>query len=122
MILVDTSVWIDHFHSPEALLVSLLEKEEALTHPFVIGELALGRLKNRSQFLHDLQLLPRMYPALNPEVLDWVERHRLYGKGISWVDAHLLFSCSSDQCEFWTRDKALLAVSRSLGVKTHPSR
>ncbi len=115
--LVDTSVWIDHLHSPDAFLISLLEKDEALTHPFIIGELALGHFKNRSQILHDLQLLPRVFPALNPEVMDWVEKHRLYGKGINWVDAHLLFSCSSDQSEFWTRDKALWAVSRSLGVK-----
>ena len=69
--LVDTSVWVDHLHSPNAFLISLLEKDEALTHPFIIGELALGHLKNRSQFLHDLQLLPLLYPALNPEVLDW---------------------------------------------------
>jgi hypothetical protein len=115
--LVDTSVWIDHLHSPDAFLISLLEKDEVLTHPFIIGELALGHLKNRSQILHDLLLLPRIYPALNPEVMDWVEERRLNGKGINWVDAHLLFSCYSDECEFWTRDKALKAVARSLGVK-----
>jgi len=120
--LVDTSVWIDHLHSPDAFLISLLEKDEVLTHPFIIGELALGHLKNRSQILHDLQFLPSLFPALNPEVMDWVEKHRLYGKGINWVDAHLLFSCSSDQCEFWTRDKALWAVSRSLGVKIRTAR
>jgi hypothetical protein len=99
-----------------------LEKEEASIHPFIMGELALGRLKNRSQFLHDLQLLPEMHTALDSEILNWIEKFHLYGKGINWVDAHLLFSCFSEQCEFWTRDKALLVVSSSIGVKTHSTR
>jgi len=122
LILVDTSIWIDHLHSPDAFLISLLDKEEVVTHPFILGELALGRLKNRAQILHDLKMLPQMVPSLNPEVLDWVEEHRLYGKGVNWVDAHLLFSCFSDECEFWTRDKALITISRLLGVKTHSIR
>ncbi len=122
MILVDTSVWIDHFHSPDKNLISLLEKQEVLVHPFVIGELSLGHLKHRDQILRDLQLLSRIPPAPDSEVLGWVEKQRLFGKGINWVDAHLLLSCLLNGSEFWTRDKILLVTGRTTGVKAHSGR
>jgi predicted nucleic acid-binding protein len=120
--LVDTSVWIDHLHRPDKRLVFLLEEEAVLVHPFVIGELSLGHLRQRNRFLHDLSLLPLLPPASDPQVLEWIGEHRLFGKGLNWADAHLLLSCLLNDAEFWTRDKVLWKTAVSAGIKTRPNR
>ena len=119
MILVDSSVWIDHFRGKESRLALLLNEEQVVIHPCVIGELALGSLKNRSQALQDLQLLPQISPATDTETMEWIERRRIFGKGIGWMDAHLLLSCILSNTELWTADKPLASVARFCGAKLY---
>jgi len=119
MILVDSSVWISHFRGKEPRLASLLNDEQVVTHPCVIGELALGSLKNRSQVLGDLQMLPQISPASDKETMEWIERRRIFGKGIGWIDAHLLLSCILNSTELWTADKTLFSVARFCRAKLY---
>jgi predicted nucleic acid-binding protein len=108
VILVDSSVWIEHLRSHSAQLAVLLEEGLVYTHPAVIGELACGHLKNRIEFLALLRSLPSFPVATDDEVMAYVNNHKLYGKGIGWVDAHLLASVAlSDQGELLTFDKRL---------------
>ena len=117
MILVDTSVWIDHFRGEEPLLVALLGSGEVLTHPFVIGELACGNLRNRREILGQLRRLPSAPHATDDEVLGFIERRMLMGRGIGYVDAHLLASGAlAPDCRLWTRDVRLTTVARSIGL------
>jgi predicted nucleic acid-binding protein len=118
VILADTSVWINHFRGSERGLVPLLTEDQILVHPFVVGELSLGHIPHRHQILAHLQSLPRVLSATDEEVLGWVEKRRLFGKGIGWVDAHLILSCLLSGAEFWTADKTLSAAARTNGVKT----
>ena len=118
MILADTSVWINHFRGSEPGLAPLLMEDQVLMHPFVMGELSLGHLTRRNQILAYLQSLPPILSATHEEVLGWVEKRRLFGKGIGWVDAHLILSCLLSGAEFWTADKTLSAGARTSGVKT----
>lgn len=90
MVLVDTSVWVDHLRSGDTALVALLEAREVLTHPFVIGELACGNLANRATIMALLDDLPGVTAAADEELLFFIERHSLMGCGIGYVDAHLL--------------------------------
>ena len=115
MILVDSSVWIDHLRTGESALVELLNTGRVLAHPFVIGELACGNLKNRTAVLSLLQDLPAAPVATDDEVLFFIERHSLMGRGIGYIDAHLLaaVSLAGTGC-VWTRDKRLNAVAKSL--------
>ncbi len=92
MILVDTSVWIDHLRSGNRKLQPLLEEAEVLAHPFVVGQLACGTLRNRQEVLALLQALPEAQVAEHEEVMHVPERERLYGRGIGWIDARLLAS------------------------------
>ena len=96
MILVDTSVWVDHLRAGEQGLEELLQHGRVLMHPFVIGELACGNLQNREMVLMLLHELPRAPVATDEEALLFIDRHRLYGLGIGYIDAHLLasFSCT----------------------------
>ncbi|MBO0841024.1 MAG: type II toxin-antitoxin system VapC family toxin [Sciscionella sp.] len=120
MILVDTSIWIDHLHAADSTLVSLLSQSMVATHPMVIGELALGSLRDRKKFLELLADLPPLPAANHDEVLYFVNEKRLYGKGLSLVDAHLLASVRlSSGARLWTRDKRLATVARTLGVVFH---
>jgi len=114
VILVDTSVWIDHLRSGNPTLVSLLEEEQVATHPFVIGELACGTLRHRSQILTLLRVLPSTRVAEHDEVLQFVERHRLYGRRIGWIDAHLLASTMLSGTTLWTLDHPLRGAAGSL--------
>jgi predicted nucleic acid-binding protein len=113
MILADSSVWIDHFHGRQKSLSPLLKNKQILIHPIVLGELALGQIKNRTQVLRDLALLPQAMIALDKEVLDLVERRNLFGKGLGWADAHLLASCLLSGAQLWTNDKTLLNAARA---------
>lgn len=117
MILVDTSIWIDHLHASEAILVSLLTDDRVATHPFVVQELALGSIRNRSTVLELLNSLTTLTPITHAELLSYLERHRLWGRGLSAVDVHLLGSTvTTPGCEIWTRDKGLQAAAAAVGV------
>lgn len=117
MILVDTSVWIDHLRAGDAYLAALLTGSRVLMHPFVLGELACGNLRNREQALALLKALPKASVASDGEVLFFIERHALMGRGIGYVDAHLLAAVTlSDMARLWTRDKRLRMVANSLAL------
>ncbi len=117
MILVDTSVWIDHLRHGDVELTRLLNTGQVLTHRFVIGELALGSLQNRNIVLSTLQNLPQVTVASDEEVLHFIENHALFGTGIGYIDAHLLAAVRlSPGALLWTRDKRLLAESVRLGL------
>ena len=90
MILVDTSVWIEHLRAGDERLTALLDAGEVLAHPFVIGELALGNLRGREAFMRDLRDLPRAAVVDDEEVLRFIERQGLFGRGIGYIDTHLL--------------------------------
>lgn len=116
MILVDTSVWIDHLRSGDEGLAALLNGSLVLMHPFVVGELACGNLRHRETVLGLLQELPQATVATDTEVLFFIERHALMGRGIGYIDAHLLASASlSDAARLWTRDIRLREVATELG-------
>jgi hypothetical protein len=117
MILVDTSIWIGHFRTGDERLQSLLHDGSVLTHPFVIGELALGRLPERHSLLADLHALPRAIVAGDAEVLAFIEFNRLAGLGVGYVDAHLLASARlTAEASIWTGDKRLAMVADRLGL------
>lgn len=116
MILVDTSVWIDHLRRGEDDLVTALEAEQVLTPPFVVGELACGNLKNRSELLSLWQELPRAVVASEAEVLGFIEQRKLMGRGIGYLDVHLLASAALTEVQLWTRDKRLAAVGGELDL------
>ena len=116
MTLVDTSVWVDHLRRRNERLAVLLDDAQVLGHPFVVGELACGNLKNRRAILELLAALPAVSQAEHAEVLHLVESHLLNGRGLGWVDAHLLASCLINGCELWTFDKPLRAAAIGLGI------
>jgi predicted nucleic acid-binding protein len=118
LILADTSVWIDHFRSGHQQLRQNLEHGRIVTHPFVVGELALGLLKDRSKTLALLDLLPHVPVARPEEVRAMIEARRLYGQGIGLTDAHLIASVFlSPSTLLWTRDKQLRRVAQNLGIQ-----
>lgn len=115
MILVDTSIWIDHLRSGDAQLVTLLQSDQVLGHPWVTGELALGNLARRDEVLGLLHNLPQATVATDLEVMTLIDHHRLFGLGIGYVDAHLLASAKlSAGAKLWTRDKRLHATAVQL--------
>lgn len=107
MVLADTSVWIQHFRQGEPTLANRLSEGLVLMHPFVSGELACGNLKNRAAILSALHALPPAKVASTTEVLHLIEDWRLWGRGLGWIDAHLLASALLSHCGFWTLDKRL---------------
>lgn len=116
MILADTSVWIDHLRSGDEKLAPLLHDGLILIHPFVVGELACGNLRDRESVLGLLQAMPRATVATDTEVLFFIERHALMGRGIGYIDAHLLASASlSRTARLWTRDARLGKVAAEMG-------
>ena len=116
MILVDSSVWINHFRKPSSRLAKLLNDDEVIVHPLVIGEIACGNLKNRTEILALLHALPKSTKADDEEVLYFLEHHSLSGVGVGLIDVHLLASCLMDQNFLWTVDKRLEAVAKQLQV------
>lgn len=117
MILVDTSIWVDHLRHGDDRLASLLNECKVLIHSFVIGELACGNLKNRAEILRLLQNLPQAAIATDAEVLFYIERHQLMVRGIGYIDAHLMASAALEEPTLlWTRDKRLSAVASGLGL------
>ena len=117
MILVDTSVWVEHLRHGLPRLATLLQEGEVLIHPWVIGELACGNLRNRQQVLELLQGLPVATVASDAEVLLLIERDRLMGRGIGYVDVHLLASARLSYCRLWTQDRRLAAVAHEQGLE-----
>ena len=116
MILVDTSVWVDHLRRGDTKLAVLLERSSVLMHPFVVGEIACGSLADRATILELLQDLPAAIVADNGEALRFIDRYVLHGKGIGFVDVHLLASVALTQgAKLWTRDRKLHAAARVLG-------
>jgi hypothetical protein len=116
LILVDTSVWVDHLRRGDAGLIELLERSAVLMHPFVVGEIACGSLHDRATLLELLQDLPAAAVASPDEVLSFIDRHALHGKGIGYVDAHLLASVAlTPGSRLWTRDTRLRSLADSLG-------
>lgn len=111
MILVDTSVWVDHFRNQDPTLTELLLRGQVLMHPFVRGELALGNLKPRTEILTLLRDLPHAAVAEESELMHVIESRKLMGLGIGLIDAHLLVSTLLDSCQLLTRDKRLRAIA-----------
>lgn len=117
MILVDTSVWVEHLRSGNATLASELEAGRVLAHPFVIGEVACGTLRNRREMLELLGRLPSAPMATHAEALDFLERRALMGRGVGFVDVHLLASAAlAAPARLWTRDRRLAAIAIDLGL------
>ena len=121
MILVDTSIWIDHLRADNSALRRLLDAGRVLMHPFVIGELALGRMRQREMILAALSDLPRAELASDAEVLGFVDREALFGRRIGYVDVHLLASVRlTAGARLWTRDARLRDVAEELGLAMTP--
>jgi predicted nucleic acid-binding protein len=114
LILVDTSVWVDHLRRGDAQLVDLLGANSVLMHPFVVGEIACGSLADRALTLDLLLSLPAALVAEPDEALIYLDQHGLHGKGIGYVDVHLLASTAISGAKLWTRDKRLRIVAQEL--------
>lgn len=122
MILVDTSVWAEHIRREVRPLSALLLAGLVLAHPFVIGEIAMGNLRQRDVFLRGLQDLPQAVVATDHEVMRFIDRDRLFGSGIGYVDAHLLAAARlSSGAALWTFNKRLNAVAARLGLAYEPA-
>ena len=116
MVLVDTSIWIDHFRFSVERLQVLLREDRVMIHPLIIGELACGNLRNRSVTLELLDSLPKPKVASEGEARHVIETSNLYGLGIGFLDVHLLSSSLLTGCQLWTKDKALLGVAENMGL------
>ena len=117
MILVDTSVWIDHIKSTDPVLSQLLARDRVFAHRFVMGELAMGSIRQREAVLSAYRKLPRAIVADDEDVLRTIEQHGLFGRGIGFIDVHLLASaCLTPDTQLWSHDKRLAAVAEALGV------
>lgn len=116
MILVDTSVWIDHLRHSERHLHDLLQAKSVITHPFVIEELACGHFKDRSQIIDLLQALPTVPVATHIEVVNLISNKGLYGAGLGSVDVHLIASAMLAGASIWSKDKALVSEAQKLGL------
>lgn len=117
MILADTSVWIDHLRAPDPRLQDLLDRQQILIHPFVIGELALGSMRDRPRTMFALKRLPPAMMSRDRDVVAMIDNHRLHGRGIGYVDAHLLASTLiTPEALIWSTDRRLMAVARDLSI------
>jgi predicted nucleic acid-binding protein len=122
LILVDTSVWADHLRAGDPALSDLLNAGSVLSHPFVIGELALGHLRRRNSVLELLSNLPRASIASDAEVLHFIGAAAIFGRGVGYIDAHLLAASRlTADARLWTRDKRLHAVAAALGLAFAPA-
>jgi predicted nucleic acid-binding protein len=116
MILVDTSIWVDHLRAGDRQLAGMLMDDAVLGHPFVVGEIACGALRNRAEILELLRHLPQAPVVEHEEVLALVEGHGLAGSGLGWIDVHLLASAALAGQRLWTRDRRLAGAARRLGL------
>jgi hypothetical protein len=118
--LVDTSVWVDHFRRRDPALAELLERGEVDCHPFIIGEIACGNLRRRTEILTLLQDLPQTPAVEHDEALAFVDTHDLIGSGLGWIDVHLLASARLGGTFLWSRDRRLAAAAHRLGLFHQP--
>lgn len=116
MIVVDTSVWVEHLKAGDPELARLLNDGQVLGHPFVLGELALGGLRNRKGVLEAMAGLPQAVVATHEEVVALIDGRALWGRGVGFVDAHLLASTTLSGARLWTRDRGLAAVAADLDL------
>jgi predicted nucleic acid-binding protein len=116
MVLVDSSIWIAHFRDGQPELADLLTDGLVLMHPFICGELACGNLKKRLTLLSDLSALPQAHRASDADVMHLIDVRRLWGRGLGWVDVHLLAAALVSNCRFWTLDKRLDSVASELAL------
>jgi predicted nucleic acid-binding protein len=116
MILVDTSVWVDHLRRGNDELAKLLVDDRVLCHPFVVGELACGRLTDREEILGRLQALPQARGVEHREALHFIDMHRLAGVGLGWVDVNLIASAVLSAAALWSFDRGLTTAARRLGL------
>ena len=117
MILVDTSIWVDHVRQANPRLILLLDRGDVLTHPMIIGELAVGNLPERDVFLTRLQRLFSTAVATDAEVLTFIQRNRLFGLGIGYVDCHLLAATMlTSGAILWSRDLRLSTIANRMGL------
>ncbi len=116
MVLVDTSVWVSHLRRHNLRLENLLSFEFVYCHPLIIAELACGHLNNRREILLSLQELPSVKLATDEDILVFIEKHSLYGKGLGVIDIHLLASCMLSHLSLWTEDKSLQKAADRLGI------
>ena len=116
MVLVDTSVWVDHLRRGDDALAEFLNAGEVVCHPFVIGELACGGIRNRSEFLALLSALPSLDNVTDAEALSFIDQHSLMQRGLGLIDVHLLASCMLAGVPLWTRDARLADAARQLGL------
>jgi predicted nucleic acid-binding protein len=117
MVLVDTSVWVAHLQRGIGRLEALLNEGDVICHPFIVGELACGNLKNRVEILSLLQTLPMAIHAEHGEVMHFIENYSLMGKGLGYIDMHLLASAMLTKVPLWTLDKKLSMISSKLGLE-----
>ena len=120
MVLVDTSVWVRHLREGDPDLEQLLDSGEVMCHPYIVGELACGNLKNRREVLSLLQLLPPATPAKHEEVLQFIEQNHLMGKGLGYIDVHLSASAVLTGVPMWSYDKKLDEANEGLGIRYIP--
>jgi predicted nucleic acid-binding protein len=116
MILVDTSVWVEHFRQGNIALEKMLQEGKVFCHPFIIGELACGNLKNRHEILSWLKALPEAAKAEDKEVLRFIEAQKLMGKGLGYIDMHLLASALLSRLSLWTLDVKLKNIAHDMSV------
>ena len=116
VVLADTSIWIDHFNQGDSRLEYLLNENEVVTHPFIIGELACGNMKNRTLIFGLLHALPSIPEISKEEFFSFLDHHRLFGTGLGYVDVHLLASALISNCVIYTRDKSLLSSAIKLKI------
>ena len=116
MVLVDTSVWVSHLRESNSILEQYLNKGEVISHPFVIGELACGNIKNRSEILSLFGALPKSDTLTDEEVLFFIEKNSLMGKGLGLIDIHLLASAILSKSGLWTLDVKLRQEAHILGI------
>ena len=117
MILVDTSIWVAHFRDGTSGLEILLNDGEVMIHPFVIGELACGNIKNRKEIFSLLKTLTMAVQAEHDEVLQFIEQNKIMGRGVGYIDVHLLASAVLSDAPIWTLDKRLAAVADRMKIK-----
>ena len=120
MLLVDTSVWVRHFREGDPDLEKLLNGGEVMCHPYIVGELACGNLKNRKEVLSLLRLLPPATLANHEEILQFIEENRLMGKGLGYVDVHLSASAVLSGVQMWTYDRRLNEANEAVGIRYKP--
>jgi predicted nucleic acid-binding protein len=119
LILVDTSVWVDHLRSQDPRLARLLDDRQISTHPFIVGELAVGNLKNRDEILLMLNLLPVTKVASHEEALQFISNFSLAGRDLGYIDIHLLAALSlTPETSLWSKDKRLHAIAEDLSLPT----